>query len=182
MLTPLERVGVIAQHNAAFRLRITISNGPGTEIIASSNSATYLSTGTWRYDMVTLEAIPEPGTWVLIGLGLAVVLVRLRFSQCARTAIVGKDNLSRFPKFQPTPHSARRCGVFFWCEAVGIRLASLAAKVLAIGLKKPLRFLLRRFSLRLLPGFRGVSSLAGSPEGYHQVPWQPRNRRGSTCH
>jgi hypothetical protein len=81
--------------------------------------------------MVTLEAIPEPETWVLIGLGLAVVLVRLRFSQCARTAIVGKDNLSRIPTIQPTPHSARRCGVFFWCEAVGIRLASLAAKVLA---------------------------------------------------
>lgn len=45
--------------------------------------------GTWRYDMVTLEAIPEPGTWALIGLGLAVVLVRMRFSQRAGASNVG---------------------------------------------------------------------------------------------
>lgn len=49
--------------------------------VARNTTSTYNSSGTWRFDNVTLSAVPEPGTWLLIGLGAAVVLHRLRRKQ-----------------------------------------------------------------------------------------------------
>lgn len=37
--------------------------------------------GTWRFDTVTLQAIPEPSTWILIGLGIGFILMRVRSSK-----------------------------------------------------------------------------------------------------
>ncbi len=58
--------------NELVAFRVTTSNGPGTSLVASNTSSTYASSGTWRFDMVTLSAtpIPEPSAFAaLAGLG-----------------------------------------------------------------------------------------------------------------
>ncbi len=48
-----------ANNNANFGIRIVAAFAPGTSnYVASSNSGTYSTTGTWRFDMVTISGTP----------------------------------------------------------------------------------------------------------------------------
>lgn len=65
--------------NASFAFRIVAAFAPGSSAYtASSNTGTYATGGTWRFDMVTVSAapIPEPGTSALFALGLGALAVR----------------------------------------------------------------------------------------------------------
>lgn len=56
--------------NANFGFRIVASFAPATSAYAPSNSSsTYNTTGTWRFDMVTVSAtaVPEPTSMALLG-------------------------------------------------------------------------------------------------------------------
>lgn len=67
-----------ADNNANFAFRIVSAFAPSTSTYAASNSSSsYATTGTWRFDMVTVKGnvmapIPEPETYgmFLAGLGL----------------------------------------------------------------------------------------------------------------
>jgi hypothetical protein len=75
-------------NNSNFAFRIVSIFGPPTG--AFSDAATYISyapsnppstystLGTLRYDMVTVEAVPEPATLAALGIGLAAILGRRR--------------------------------------------------------------------------------------------------------
>jgi hypothetical protein len=60
-----------ANNNANFAFRMVAAFDPATSLYAPSNSgSTYGTTGTWRFDMVTLNgtaSVPEPGTLLLAG-------------------------------------------------------------------------------------------------------------------
>jgi hypothetical protein len=67
-----------ADNNASFGFRVVATFAPGTSGYLSSNPASsYATSGTWRFDMVTVSAnpapIPEPGTLVMLFAGLAAV-------------------------------------------------------------------------------------------------------------
>jgi hypothetical protein len=65
-----------AADNASFAFRIVAAFAPSTMgYVASSPSSNYSANGTWRFDMVTVQAmaIPEPGTWALLIAGLSAV-------------------------------------------------------------------------------------------------------------
>lgn len=68
-----------ADNNASFAFRVVSAFAPTTSLYAASSasSSSYLSTGTWRFDYVTVKgtaiaAVPEPETYAmfLAGLGL----------------------------------------------------------------------------------------------------------------
>ncbi len=82
-----------ALNNSAFGFRVVSVFSPVAFIEANSSTnylpnaayevarntiSSYSGSGTWRFDMVTLSAIPEPSTWALIGLGTALVLWQIR--------------------------------------------------------------------------------------------------------
>jgi hypothetical protein len=72
-----------ADNNASFAFRVVATFAPGTSAYAASSAAgTYGSSGTWRFDMVTVSAapVPEPEQYALIlaGLGLVGALARRR--------------------------------------------------------------------------------------------------------
>lgn len=70
-----------ANNNANFGVRMVSVFAPTTSAYtASTATATYASTGTLRYDMVTLSgtAVPEPATMATLGLGIAALLRRRR--------------------------------------------------------------------------------------------------------
>ena len=63
-------------NNANFTFRIVSTFAPTTSTyIASTTGSNYATTGTLRYDMVTLNAtlVPEPGTYAMLLAGLAAV-------------------------------------------------------------------------------------------------------------
>lgn len=72
-----------ANDNASFAFRIVSAFAPGSSAYAASASdKSYAATGTWRFDMVTVSAmpVPEPGTYALFlaGFGLMGTVIRRR--------------------------------------------------------------------------------------------------------
>ncbi len=71
-------------NNDKFAFRIVAAFAPNTTTYLASNpNSTYSNSGTWRFDMVTVQAaapIPEPETYVLMlaGLGLVGWMARRR--------------------------------------------------------------------------------------------------------
>lgn len=67
-----------ANNNASFAFRVVSAFAPSTSSYAASNpTSSYATTGTWRFDMVTVKGnvlapIPEPETYAMLlsGLGL----------------------------------------------------------------------------------------------------------------
>lgn len=70
-----------ANNNANFGVRmVTIFAPGGSTYTASTSTAAYASTGTLRYDMVTVSgsAVPEPATMATLGLGVVALIRRRR--------------------------------------------------------------------------------------------------------
>lgn len=65
-------------NNASFAFRIVSSFAPTGAYVASNPSSSYGTTSTWRFDMVTVSAVPEPATVALLLAGLAVVVAAAR--------------------------------------------------------------------------------------------------------
>jgi hypothetical protein len=57
-------------NNALFGFRVVSVFGPGGSYVASNNSSTYATSGTWRFDYVTVEGtfIPTPGAMGLLAM------------------------------------------------------------------------------------------------------------------
>lgn len=60
-------------NNANFAFRIVSTFGPSGAYVASSPTGTYAGGGTWRFDMVTVSAVPEPATVAMLLAGLLAV-------------------------------------------------------------------------------------------------------------
>lgn len=70
-----------ADNNANFAIRIVAIFAPSTSGYVASNSASsYATTGTWRFDMVTISgtAVPAPGALALLGLAGVISTPRRR--------------------------------------------------------------------------------------------------------
>ena len=69
------------ENNANFAFRVVAVFDPaGSNYLASNPASTYAGSGTWRFDMVTVNAgpIPEPASMALLGLTLATLARRSR--------------------------------------------------------------------------------------------------------
>ena len=85
----IDLAGVSAvENNPDFRFRFVSIFGPAagpfddgttyTQYFAATGTSTYAGTGTLRYDMVTVEGVPEPATMTALALGALGVLARRR--------------------------------------------------------------------------------------------------------
>ena len=71
---------IAVDDNANFGFRIVSSFDSGTSYAASNGASSYATTGTARFDMVTIRAtaIPAPGSVALLGLGSLIAIRRNR--------------------------------------------------------------------------------------------------------
>ena len=61
-------------NNANFAFRVVAAFEPSTSAYApATTSSTYATTGTWRFDQVSVTAVPEPGTYAIMLAGLAMI-------------------------------------------------------------------------------------------------------------
>ena len=61
-------------NNANFAFRVVAAFEPSTNAYAPATTAsTYGTAGTWRFDQVTVTAVPEPGTYAMLLAGLAMI-------------------------------------------------------------------------------------------------------------
>ena len=61
-------------NNANFAFRVVAAFEPSTSAYApATTSSTYATTGTWRFDQVSVTAVPEPGTYAMMLAGLAMI-------------------------------------------------------------------------------------------------------------
>jgi hypothetical protein len=68
-----------ASNNASFAFRMTTIFAPGAAAYVASNPAsTYATTGTLRWDMVTVTGIPTPGSIALLGVAGLIAARRRR--------------------------------------------------------------------------------------------------------
>lgn len=66
-------------NNPNFGFRLVTTFGPtSANYEAAQTGSSYGVTGTLRYDMVTVSAVPEPGTMLALGAGLAALAARRR--------------------------------------------------------------------------------------------------------
>lgn len=67
-------------NNSDFAFRVVAIFAPTGGYLASNPTSTYASTGTGRFDMVTVNgaAVPEPASMAAIGLGVATLVARRR--------------------------------------------------------------------------------------------------------
>jgi len=74
----------VVNNNSAFGIRmvnaheLTATGTGAAAFVAASTTATYGTGGTWRFDMVTVDAIPEPSTALLGAIGALALLRRRR--------------------------------------------------------------------------------------------------------
>lgn len=74
------------ENNPNFAFRVLQRATSGSNYEASNTGSTYASTGTWRFDMVTVSGVPEPSSGILLGaVGLAMASYR-RFLRRSRAA------------------------------------------------------------------------------------------------
>jgi hypothetical protein len=65
--------------NAAFGFRVVSVFAPSTSAYAPANTTgSYAAGGTWRFDMVSVQAVPEPASFLAIAAGSALLLMRRR--------------------------------------------------------------------------------------------------------
>ena len=64
--------GVGNNANFAFRILAAFESATSAYTAATTGS-TYATTGTWRFDQVTVTAVPEPGTYAMLSAGLAMI-------------------------------------------------------------------------------------------------------------
>jgi hypothetical protein len=73
-----------ADNNANFGIRVvsafqsTATGAGAAQYFPANPGSSYGTTGTWRFDMVTVKSIPEPSAALLGGLGLLALLRRRR--------------------------------------------------------------------------------------------------------
>lgn len=66
-------------NNANFGFRVvSVFDPAGSGFVAANPTSNYATTGTYGFDLVTVEAVPEPMTMGLLALGLAGVAARRR--------------------------------------------------------------------------------------------------------
>ncbi|MBC8108503.1 MAG: PEP-CTERM sorting domain-containing protein [Anaerolineae bacterium] len=67
------------ENNANFAFRIvSIFDPAGTNYVASNTASTYAASGTWRFDMVTVNTGPVPEPTSVAAIGLAAIALSLR--------------------------------------------------------------------------------------------------------
>lgn len=76
------------ENNANFQFRMVTIFGPATgsyddnttytSYAASTGTSTYAGSGTLRWDMVRVEAVPEPGTMAALAAGISILVARRR--------------------------------------------------------------------------------------------------------